>query len=78
MCDPEILELAASDGKVLLTHDASTMPGHFCDFIKENASPGLILVRQNRSIASVVEGIFLVWSTWTADGLRNSIRWLPR
>jgi hypothetical protein len=54
------------------------MPGHFSDFIKEHESAGLILVRQDRSIASIIEGVFLAWSTWTADDLRNSIRWLPR
>lgn len=78
LSDPDVLALAAADGRVLLTHDASTMPGHFSDFIKEHESAGLILVRQDRSIASIIEGVFLAWSTWTADDLRNSIRWLPR
>jgi hypothetical protein len=30
--NPEVLALAASDDRVLITHDVHTMPKHFSDF----------------------------------------------
>jgi hypothetical protein len=73
-----MLALAAIEDRVLLTHDVTTMPGHFLRFIEKHESPGVILVRQERSIESIMEGVYLAWSKWTPDDLRNSIRWLPR
>lgn len=73
-----ILAMAATDNRVLLTHDVSTIPGHFRRFIEEHDSPGVILVRQERSIVLIMEGVYLAWSQWTADELRNAILWLPR
>ena len=75
--DPDMLAFAAHDDRVLLTHDVSTMPVHFRRFIEERESPGIILVRQDRSIRSIMEGVYLAWSQWTPEDLRNSIRWLP-
>jgi predicted nuclease of predicted toxin-antitoxin system len=35
--DPEVLARAARDGRVLVTHDQSTMPQHFAAFITRRA-----------------------------------------
>jgi hypothetical protein len=75
--DPDIIAFAAREGRVLVSHDVSTMPGHFHRFLEEHDSPGIILVPQSRSIPSIMEGIYLVWSQWTPEDLRNSLRWLP-
>ena len=42
--DPEVLSLAAQDGRVLVSHDRHSMPGHFAGFIENQPSPGLIIV----------------------------------
>ena len=76
--DRDVLRFAAHEGRVLLSHDVSTMPVHFARFIQDFELPGLILVRQDLPVASIIEGIFLAWSQWTADDLRNALRWLPR
>ena len=44
--DPDVLALAASDDRILVSHDFQTMPRHFADFLQARASPGLILVPQ--------------------------------
>ena len=75
--DSDVLAFAAGEDRVLLSHDVTTMPGHFRHFLEERESPGIILVRQDRSIRSIMEGINLVWSQWTPEDLRNSMRWLP-
>jgi len=41
MTDPEVLAVAASSGRVLVTHDVRTMPRHFEGFIHDKECPGL-------------------------------------
>lgn len=48
------------------------MPRHFEQFIQTQESPGLLLVHSQRPIGSVIEGLLLVWATWTEEDLRNS------
>ena len=75
--DPEVLRIAAEAGRVLVSRDVSTMPGHFKQFIQTQESPGLLLVHSPRPIGSVIEGLLLVWISWTENDLRNKARWLP-
>ncbi len=55
MEDPDVLALAASLGRVLVSHDHETMPGHFYRFLEKRESPGLILVPQVLAIGSAIE-----------------------
>ena len=75
--DPEVLRIAAAAGRVLVSRDVSTMPGHFEQSIQTQESPGLLLVHSQRPVGSVIEGLLLVWISWTEDDLRNKARWLP-
>jgi len=75
--DSEVLQIAAEDGRVLVSRDVTTMPGHFARFVVEHESPGMLLVPSSRSIGTVIEGLLLVWLTWTPEDLRNQARWLP-
>ena len=77
LADQDVLAFAAGEGRVFLSHDVTTMPGHFVR-LEEHESPGIILVRQDRSIRLIMDGIYLVRSQWTPEDLRNSMRWLPR
>lgn len=78
MPDPDVLLLAAIDGRVLVTSDVLTMPRHFAAFILSHNSPGLILVPSNLSIGETIEGLLVAWCSWTAEEIRNQIRWSPR
>lgn len=75
--DSDVLRVAAEAGRVLVSRDVGTMPGHFADFVQQQDSPGLVLIPSRRSIGSVIEGLLLVWMTWTEEDLRNRLRWLP-
>lgn len=75
--DPDVLRVAAEAGRVLVSRDVGTMPGHFADFIQRQDSPGLLLIPSRRSIGSLIEGLLLVWMTWTEEELRNRVRRLP-
>src|SRR5437879_1341710 len=55
MEDPDVLALAASAGRILVSHDVHTMPGHFAEFIgKGGLSPGVFLVPQKLSTSEVI------------------------
>ena len=75
--DPEVLRIAAGDGRVLVSRDITTMPGHFAQFIAQQESPGILLIPSRRPIGSAIEGLLIVWLTWTPEDLRNQARWLP-
>jgi hypothetical protein len=75
--DPEVLRITAEAGRVLVSRDVGTMPVHFAQFIQLQKSPGLLLVHSRRPIGSVIEGLLLLWMTWTEDDLGNRARWLP-
>lgn len=75
--DPEVLALAAREGRVLVTHDQKTMPRHLAAFITAEMSPGVQIILQRLSVASAAEDILLTWSSMAADEWRNTIRFLP-
>lgn len=75
--DLEVLRVAAEAGRVLVSRDVGTMPGHFADFIQQQESPGLLLIPSRRPIGNVIEGLVLVWMIWTEEEFRNRARWLP-
>jgi hypothetical protein len=78
LSDREVLELAASKGRVLVSHDVSTMPEGFSRFIKEQTSPGVILISQELSYREAIEGLRRLWSTTEAEDWENVLSFLPR
>ncbi|MBM3765001.1 MAG: hypothetical protein FJW32_06385 [Acidobacteria bacterium] len=76
--DPEVLRIAAADGRVLVTRDVRTMRGHFEEFLKSSDSPGILLISNGHSTGTAIDGLLYVWLTWTEDQLRNQIHFLPR
>jgi len=76
--DPEVLEIAAQQDRILITHDRRTMPGHFrarLDAGKE--SPGVFIVSQFEPIGPVTEVLMMVWAASDPAEWRNQIRHLP-
>ena len=61
--DETVLQHAASEGRILVTHDKRTMPKHFASFLaKGNSSPGVLLViPQDVPLRTVVDTIVLIW-----------------
>jgi Domain of unknown function (DUF5615) len=76
MLDPDVLRLAAEADRVLVTNDLR-MPKQFAYFMAVADSPGLLLVPSQISIGETIEGLFICWLSWTAEEMRNQIRWLP-
>jgi hypothetical protein len=75
--DPEVLAQAASEGRVLVSHDRQTMPGHFRRLIEKQASPGLVIVSQEIDIGRAIEELLLVWAASEAEEWENTVIFLP-
>ena len=75
--DPEVLLLAASEGRVLVTHDKQTMPRHFGEFAAKAPSPGLIVVPQHLAVAHVIEDLAVIWSASQSEEWINRLVYLP-
>lgn len=54
VADPLVLSVAAAAGRILISHDRKTMPGHFAQFVREHDSPGVIIVSQSLDISSAI------------------------
>ncbi len=78
MSDPDVLGIAASQGRILVTHDFRTMPKHFAEFLAAGgSSPGVFLVKQQTPLASVIEDLVLVWTASTPEDWTNRIVEIP-
>lgn len=77
LSDQEVLTRAASAGRLLVSHDRKTMPGHFANFVEHSRSNGVIIVPQKLAISSVVEDLVLIWAASEAEEWINRIQVLP-
>jgi hypothetical protein len=75
--DPEVLVRSAGDDRILVTHDQTTMPRHFGEFVRSRPSPGLIVVPQHLPLRQVVDDIILIWTATEAREWVNRIAFLP-
>ena len=77
LSDPEVLALAAEQGRVLVSHDKHTLPDHFAAFIEVQISPGVILISRKLSIGKAAEWLYLLWAASEAEEYTNVIYRLP-
>ena len=77
LADPEVLAKAANEGRLLVTHDQRTMPRHFAEFITQQTSAGLLVVRQSLPIAAVVDDLLLIHAATEAEEWINRLGFLP-
>jgi predicted nuclease of predicted toxin-antitoxin system len=75
--DPDVLDAAAREGRILVTHDRKTMPKHFGSFIAARQSPGLLIISQHTDLLLAIEELILIWAASEAEEYTNSIRTLP-
>ena len=75
--DQAVLAHAAREGRILVSHDRRTMPGHFANFIATSTSAGVILISQNLPIMQAVEDLILIWEASEAEEWVNRLDSLP-
>lgn len=76
--DPIVLEWAANEERVLLTHDVATITRYAYERLTKNLSmPGVIEIRTDTPIGRVIEDLFMILECGTADDLDGQIYYLP-
>jgi predicted nuclease of predicted toxin-antitoxin system len=76
--DAIVLEWAASEDRILLTHDVQTMTKHAYDRIRVGLPmPGVIEVRDDVSIGQAIEEILTALLATQPDELANRIIFIP-
>lgn len=78
VADPVVLEWAAEEDRILLTHDVRTMTKHAYDRVRAGLSmPGVIEVRDDAPIGQAIEEILITLFACTPDELANRIIHIP-
>jgi hypothetical protein len=76
--DPDVLELAAREGRVLVSHDMSTMPVHFADRARTGLKhPGVLLAFQSASVGEIIESLLIIWSASSEWEWSDQVHYLP-
>lgn len=77
LSDPDVIGVAAESGRILLSHDRKTMPGHFARFREIRSSPGIIIVSQSLDIGAAIEDLLLIWATTDSKDWLNHLGFVP-
>lgn len=77
--DETVLQLAAAEGRVLVSHDKRTLPVHLTSFLKKgNRSPGVLLViPQDVPLRMVVDTLVLIWADDRPEDWENAVTVIP-
>jgi predicted nuclease of predicted toxin-antitoxin system len=76
--DGEVLEWAAGEGRVLLTHDVTTMRQYVDErIVAGSPMPGVFEVSQQTPIAQAIEDILLIAECSLGGEWEGQIRFLP-
>lgn len=77
--DPEILEWAAQEGRIVLTHDKRTMRADaIARLIAGLPMPGVIVVHQDTPEGRAIEGLLMMIGTTLESEWENQIRFIER
>lgn len=75
--DSEVISVAAQSGRILVSHDRKTMPGHFARFRETRSSPGIIIVSQDLDIGAAIEDLVLIWAGTDSEEWRDYLGFVP-
>jgi predicted nuclease of predicted toxin-antitoxin system len=75
--DPEVLSIAADAGRILLTHDRTTMTRHFATFRRTRSSPGVLIVAQDLDIGAAIEDLLVIWAASDETEWVDRVDYLP-
>ena len=76
--DPDVLAWAAAEGRVLLTHDASTMSGPAYGRVAAGLPmPGVLVVPQHMRVGVAIEEILLIVACSAEGEWEGQVVYLP-
>lgn len=76
--DPDVLSAAEAQGRLLVSNDKRTMPGHLADhFANGHHTHGVALLRQGFPLSAYVEELLMLWSVSEAEEWIDATIYLP-
>lgn len=76
--DAVVLNWAATEGRVLLTHDVQTMPAHAYERVRNMLPmPGVFVVPQNEAIGRIIEDLILLAECSRDGECEGQVHYLP-
>lgn len=76
--DAAILDYAAREGLIVVSHDVNTMPAEaYARIEADQPLSGLIMVRQDDPIGVIIEDLILIWSASESEEWRDQVFFLP-
>lgn len=76
--DPKVLEWAAKENCILLTHDVKTMTKYAYERVRDQKPmPGVIAVRQNTPTGKAIEDILLTIGASEPEEFENQVVYIP-
>ena len=76
--DNRVLEVAAEEGRVLVSHDKHTMPVQFAARIRSGRrSPGVLLALPGATVGDIVDSLLIIWSSSREEEWTDQIHYLP-
>ncbi len=76
--DQKVLQWAASEGRVLLTHDLNTMTAEAYDLIEAGKRvPGVFVVHRETRLHVVIEDLVLVATCSKPGEWQDQVRYIP-
>ena len=75
--DPTVLQIAAEQNRILVSHDVRTMPDISEISSRGKSSPGVILIPQKLPLSTAIEQLLTIWLASEAEEWVNQIRFLP-
>jgi hypothetical protein len=76
LTDAEVLANAATSGRIVASHDRRTMATAFYEFIRDQPSPGLVLIKQGCHLRQAIDQLRLCYHAMTADEFSNRIQYI--
>lgn len=76
--DPDVLQWATSEGRVLFSHDANTMTHHaYQRILKGQSMPGLWVVKRDLPLGDVITDVCLIATLSEKGEYEGQVRYLP-
>jgi hypothetical protein len=76
--DDEVLDYAAANQLIVVSHDIRTMPGAArARLASGQFLSGLLLAQQRTPLAPIIEDLILIWAATEAEEWANQMNFLP-
>ena len=76
--DPAILDWAARERRLVLTHDANTMPAFAYERIRrKQAMPGMFVVKKRAALATVIDDLLILAECSATEEWDGRVIYLP-